>query len=277
MSAALPAPPRQAGEPTQVGGGRPRVRLLEVGIDALREGEVVDHVLGALARGDGGWIVTPNLDHLRRLVNDPSFRELCAGADLVVADGMPLVWASRLQGTPLPERVAGSNLIFSLTAAAAQSGHSVFFLGGDPGTAETASARLRERHPTLRVAGVYCPPLGFERDPALLSELRAVLARSAPDVVWVALGSPKQERLIRDLRCVLPRSWWLGVGISFSFVSGAVRRAPRWAQVLGLEWLHRLVQEPRRLFRRYLIDGLPFAVRLFAGALRARGRRGARA
>jgi N-acetylglucosaminyldiphosphoundecaprenol N-acetyl-beta-D-mannosaminyltransferase len=253
------------------------VRLLEVGIDALREGEVVDHVLGALARGDGGWIVTPNLDHLRRLVNDPSFRELCAGADLVVADGMPLVWASRLQGTPLPERVAGSNLIFSLTAAAAQSGHSVFFLGGDPGTAETASARLRERHPTLRVAGVYCPPLGFERDPALLSELRAVLARSAPDVVWVALGSPKQERLIRDLRCVLPRSWWLGVGISFSFVSGAVRRAPRWAQVLGLEWLHRLVQEPRRLFRRYLIDGLPFAVRLFAGALRARGRRGARA
>jgi N-acetylglucosaminyldiphosphoundecaprenol N-acetyl-beta-D-mannosaminyltransferase len=107
--------------------------------------------------------------------------------------------------------------------------------------------------------------------------LRNRLLASSPDVVFVALGSPKQERVIGELRSLLPAAWWLGIGISFSFVSGAVQRAPLWVQRLGLEWLHRLVQEPRRLARRYLVDGLPFAARLFANALvqRLRGTRSA--
>ncbi len=249
-----------------------RVRLMGIAIDAVRESELVDIVADELRRGRGGWVVTPNLDHLRRLVTQPAFRALCEGADWVVADGMPLVWAARLQGTPLPERVAGSNLITSLNARAASESRSVFFLGGDPGTAEAAAGRLRERSPDLRVAGCACPAVGFEEDPLQLEALRLQLVRAAPDIVWVALGSPKQERLIEQLRAHLPRAWWLGVGISFSFVSGQVRRAPRWMQVLGLEWVHRLIQEPRRLARRYLLEGLPFAVRLLGAALRGRWR-----
>jgi N-acetylglucosaminyldiphosphoundecaprenol N-acetyl-beta-D-mannosaminyltransferase len=244
----------------------PEVELAGVRLHALSEAGCIAHVVAALVSGRGGWIVTPNLDHLRRIVREPGYAALCAEADLRVADGMPLVWASRLQRTPLPGRVAGSHLVSSLTAALAREGRSIYLLGGDEGTAEGAARVLRARHPELVVAGTDCPPPGFEGDEARLRRMREELAAAAPDVVYVALGSPKQERLIRDLRAVLPGAWWVGVGISFSFLTGDVRRAPAWMQRSGLEWVHRLVQEPRRLARRYLVDGLPFAIRLLAGS-----------
>src|SRR6185436_3764670 len=134
--------PRATGRP-------PAIELEGIRLHALRQQECVTHVLDALSAGRGGWIVTPNLDHLRRLVRDPSLRESYCGADLAVADGMPLVWASRLQKTPRPERVAGSDLIWSLSRAAADRGRSIFLLGGDPGTADEAGRILRERFPAI--------------------------------------------------------------------------------------------------------------------------------
>ena len=243
-----------------------RVCLLGIELDALREEECVAHVLAELEAGRGGWVVTPNLDHLRRLVQKPDFRALCDGADLVVADGKPLLWASRIQRTPLPERVAGSDLIWSLTRGAAARGRGVFFLGGNPGTAEAAARILAERSPGLIVSGTACPRVGFELDEGSMRDLRATLEAARPEIVYVALGSPKQEQVIHALRETLPSAWWLGLGISFSFVSGEVRRAPRWMQRAGLEWVHRLVQEPRRLATRYLVHGLPFAARLLAAS-----------
>jgi len=196
------------------------------------------------------------------------------GARLVVADGMPLIWASRLRGSPLPERVAGSNLIWTLTAAAARKGAAIFLLGGNPGAAEACAERMRAEYPDVQIAGLMTPPRGFENDERAIEEILATLRASAPDIVYVALGFPKQEQLALRLAPHVPTTWFVGVGISFSFVAGEVRRAPRWMQVTGLEWVHRLVQEPRRLFRRYLVEGLPFAARLFAHALRSRaGRR----
>ena len=247
------------------------VRLLGVPIHRVTAEQTLDHIMASLRHGRGGWVLTPNLDILRRLVTDPAYAELCAPATLRVADGTPLIWASRLQGTPLPERVAGSDLIWSLTARAAAEGRSVFFLGGNPGAAEQAAAMLRERSPTLRIAGTECPPFGFETDPAYMGALRARLIAAAPDICYVALSSPKQDRLIREFRPLLPAAWFLGIGISFSFVSGEVRRAPRWIQRLGFEWLHRLAQEPGRLGRRYLVEGLPFAARLLLSSALGRG------
>ncbi|HUR29294.1 MAG TPA: WecB/TagA/CpsF family glycosyltransferase [Planctomycetota bacterium] len=238
------------------------VELEGVRLHALKEEQCVAHVVEALSAGRGGWIVTPNLDHLVRLSRDASFKERYARADLAVADGMPLVWACRLQGTPLPGRVAGSDLIWSLSRAAAENGSSVYLLGGDPGTAEAAASELRARFGPLRIAGTHCPAPGFEREPEALLEIEARLAAAAPAIVFVALGSPKQELLIDRLRARMPNTWWLGCGISFSFVSGHVERAPAWARTLGFEWLHRLMQEPRRLCRRYLVDGLPFGAGL---------------
>ncbi|TAJ23395.1 MAG: glycosyltransferase [Planctomycetota bacterium] len=238
------------------------IELEGVRLHALDEGRCVAAVVAALARGRGGWIVTANLDHLRRLARDAALRASYARADLVVADGMPLVWAARLQRTPLPARVAGSDLIWSLSRAAADSGRSVYLLGGDPGTADAAAAELRVRFPGLRVAGTCCPEPGFERRAGEIEALAARIGAARPDIVFVALGSPKQEALIERLRGRVPNAWWMGVGISFSFVAGAVPRAPAWARSAGLEWLHRLAQEPRRLARRYLVDGLPFAALL---------------
>ncbi len=242
------------------------VELEGMRLDALDENECVERVLDALAAGRGGWIVTPNLDHLRRLRGDASLRADYRRADLAVADGMPLVWACRLQNTPLPGRVSGSDLIWSLSRAAAKAGRSVFLLGGDPGTAEAAADVLRARFANLRVAGTSCPAPGFEHREAEFIALAAALVAARPDVIFVALGSPKQEAVIARLRSALPSAWWLGVGISFSFVSGDVTRAPIWIRKLGCEWIHRMVQEPRRLARRYLVDGIPFGAALMTRA-----------
>jgi N-acetylglucosaminyldiphosphoundecaprenol N-acetyl-beta-D-mannosaminyltransferase len=242
----------------------PEIQLQGVRFHAVTEERAIRFILDELDAGRGGWVVTHNLDHLRRRLRDPSFAEICADATLIVADGMPLVWASRLQHTPVPERVAGSNLTVSLSAAAAAHGRSVYLLGGAPGSAKVAAASLKARHPKLLVAGTYCPPMGFEDNPEEMQRLRALLVAATPDIVLVALGSPKQERLIRELRTDLPGTWWLGVGISLSFVSGQIRRAPPWMQRSGLEWVHRLAQEPQRLGKRYLVDGIPFAMQLLA-------------
>ncbi len=242
------------------------INLLGVRLHAMREHDVAQHVMAALNNGRGGWVVTPNLDHVRRCCFDTTYRDMIADADLIVADGMPLVWAARLQGTPLPERIAGSSLVDTLAHAASEHGRRLYLLGGSDGAAEGAATRLRRRYPGLSIAGWYAPPFGFERDPDELNIIRNRLHAAQPDVVYVALGSPKQEWLISTLRRDYPQTWWIGVGISLSFLSGQVRRAPRWMQRAGLEWLHRLSQEPGRLFVRYVVVGIPFAMRLLLNA-----------
>jgi N-acetylglucosaminyldiphosphoundecaprenol N-acetyl-beta-D-mannosaminyltransferase len=225
------------------------------------------HLFGSLRAGRGGWLVTANLDILRRHAVDAEARGLYDAADVRVADGMPLVWAARLQGDPLPERVAGSSLLWPLAARAAEEGRSVYLLGG---ATEEVNQRCREalvqRHPGLVIAG-SSPRFSSPPKPDELAPVRAELSARPPDILLVGLGSPKQEQVIRELRPVLPRAWMIGVGISFSFVTGDVRRAPPWMQKAGLEWAHRLAQEPGRLAHRYLVDDLPFAARLLGRAL----------
>ena len=245
----------------------PRVDVGGLSVHCLRERDCVKVAMTALGERRGGWIATANVDHLRRLRHSEEFREAYKDASLVVADGMPLVWASRLQGTPLPERVAGSDLTHSLTLAAADNDRSVFFLGGNPGCAEKAAALLSQKAKGLKVSGISCPPVGFENQPQALDDLAAQLRQSGADIIFVALGSPKQELFIKRMRPVLPDAWWVGVGISFSFVSGEVVRAPRWVRRIGFEWLHRLCQEPGRLWSRYLIHGPPCVVRLLGQSL----------
>jgi N-acetylglucosaminyldiphosphoundecaprenol N-acetyl-beta-D-mannosaminyltransferase len=247
-----------------------RIRLAGIEIDRLTEAEAIATILRAVSEGRGGTVVTPNLDQVRRLAQDPELTAVFEAADLVVADGMPLVWASRVQGTPLAERVAGSDLIWSLTGEAALHDRSVFLLGGAPGAAAAAEARLKAVYPGARFAGHLCPPVGFERDEREMATIRAALRAARPDIVYVALGFPKQERLIASLRPEFPRMWFLGVGFSLSFVAGQTPRAPTWMARAGLEWAHRLAHDPRRLAGRYLVHGLPFAARLLAVSFRAR-------
>ncbi len=248
----------------------PVVRLKGVELHAITERQCIHHILNSIAEGKGGTVVTPNLDIIRRCTRDLGFATLVSESDLVVPDGMPLILASKIQGTPLPARIAGSDLISSLSAAAADAGRSIFLLGGSPGSAEGAAKVLQARSPKLVVAGTYCPSMGFQDKPDEMAALIAQIVDAKPDIVWVALGSPKQELLINRIRDSLPGAWWLGIGISFSFLTGEVQRAPRWVQILCLEWLHRVWQEPGRLFKRYFVHGLPFAASLVGSAMRHR-------
>lgn len=246
------------------------VSLMGLRLAALSERETIECVLGALSEGHGGWLCTANLDILRQWRDSADVRALVSKADLVVADGMPLIWAGGLQGSPFPQRVAGSTLLLTLTAAAAQAGASIFLLGGNPGTADGAGRVLAERNPGLRVTGTMCPPFGFERDPEWQARLARALREAAPDIVYVGLGFPKQERLIVSVRSILPQTWFISCGVSFSFLAGEFPRAPAVLQRLGLEWLHRMAHEPKRLYHRYLVKGMPFFFQLLWSALAAR-------
>lgn len=238
---------------------------------ALRMQEIVNLIIGRHAQGRGGWVVTPNIDILRRLVTDNTFRTLVSSDDtLFTADGAPIIWLSRMLGTPLPERVAGSDLFVELCAAAAKNSKSVFLLGGNPGIPEIAASILQARFAKLNIVGCYSPPFGFEKAPEEMIKIQQLLIAARPDIIFVGLGSPKQEQLISAFRALLADSWWLGVGVSFSFVAGDVQRAPMWMRRVGLEWLYRVLQEPQRLFKRYFVDGIPFAISLFARNLKHR-------
>jgi N-acetylglucosaminyldiphosphoundecaprenol N-acetyl-beta-D-mannosaminyltransferase len=244
-----------------------QVSIGSVALDALTDDGVVDTVLRELAEGRGGLLITPNVDILR-LLQRPEHRPIAERARLAVCDGMPVLWASRLAGTPLPERVTGASLIWSLSRAAAAAGRSVYVVGGPPGAAERACEALVADAPGLQVRGWSCPPVGFESDPDALEEVLAGVAAAAPDVVYVCLGFPRQERLALLLAERLPATWFVGCGAAVEFVAGTRRRAPEAVQRLGLEWAHRLVQEPRRLGGRYAKDA-GFAMLLLARALLA--------
>ncbi len=248
-------------------GTLPKVSLMGVPIDCVTERQVIAHVISSIRDRRGGWIVTPNVDQLRIINERPDLMAILSEASLMVADGMPLVWASRLKGTRLPERVCGAGLTLTLTAAASRIGASIFLLGGNPGDAEAAATVLKKANPILKIAGTMCPPLGFETDALQITEIGNVLHSAKPDLVYACFGFPKQEIAIHALRHRLPSAWFLGAGGSLSIVSGRTRRAPRWIQSTGMEWLWRLGLEPRRLFGRYIMNDLPFAIRLLATAL----------
>jgi N-acetylglucosaminyldiphosphoundecaprenol N-acetyl-beta-D-mannosaminyltransferase len=246
------------------------VELLRLGFDPLTETETVDAVLSALRDGRGGWIATVNVDILRQYLRDDDVRRAIDGADIVVADGMPLVWASRVAGTPLRERVSGSSLIWTLSRAAAGAGASVYLLGGTPAGVEDTARVLADSAPGLRLAGTSSPPFGHEDDEEELRRIDQRVAEAEPDIVYIGIEFAKARRLAERLLARNPHTWFICCGISFSFVAGEIPRAPVWVQRLGAEWLHRVAQEPRRLFRRYFRDGLPVVAQLFGDALRRR-------
>jgi N-acetylglucosaminyldiphosphoundecaprenol N-acetyl-beta-D-mannosaminyltransferase len=256
------------------GGARAgRVGLSGIEIDALTEADVVQAVRQAWAEGQGGSIITVNVDIARAAKRDKELAEIIANGSLVVADGMPIVWAVRLQGDDLPERVAGSSLMYSLSEAAAADGRSIYVLGGEEGVPERAAIALAAKHRDLRIAGTQSPKFGFAKSPDGIRRVISEVTPQQPDLVFVGLGFPLQEKLIEQLRVELPRAWFIGCGGGIAMAAGVFARAHPIMQRLGLEWCHRLLLEPRRLARRYLLDDAPFAIALLTRAAARRVRR----
>ena len=206
-------------------------------------------------------VVTPNVDHLVKLhrTADPAVTAAYRAADLTLADGTPVVAASRWFGSPVPERVPGSDLVPALLASAtAEHPLTVFLLGAGPGVAEVAANHVARDWPHAEVVGTHCPPLGFERDDAENARILALLDAARPDVLVVGLGFPKQEKWVHAHRDRLACGTALCVGATIDFLAGNVARAPRWLGRVGLEWVFRLGLEPRRLAGRYANDLIHF-------------------
>ena len=202
------------------------------------------------------YVVTPNVDHIIQLERGGELAEAYKEADLIITDGKPLIWISKLYKTPIKEKISGSDLFPRLCDLAAKKGYRMFFLGAAEGVAEKAAANMEKRFPGLQVVGTYSPPIGFEENKTEMQRIRSMIKDAAPHVLIVALGCPKQELFIlhnKDELCV-PLS--LGLGASLDFEAGNIKRAPKWMANCGLERLHRMIQDPQRLIKRYLIDDL---------------------
>ncbi len=249
-----------------------RVCVDDLSFDKVTMKEAVRRIVRMAKKRDRArYVCTGNLDHLVIAERDPEFRSAYRKADLVVADGAPVVWllriASRAAGGPLPERVAGSDLFWELAKVSGEANLRLFFLGGMPGAAAKAAEVVEQRHPGARIAGTYCPPFETFDTSEEQAKIRRIVRQAAPDILLVAFGAPKQEKWIAANKDLLGVPVAIGVGGSFEMAAGVRRRAPRWLQKSGLEWLYRFAQEPKRLFQRYFVDDLPYLAGAAARAI----------
>ena len=246
--------------------------IMGVLIDRTPRADVIAQVERFVQSGRPNQIVTINVDFLNIAHKDRSFVSLLNAAALAVPDGMPLLWVSRLVGQRLPQRITGTDLLTDCAALAAQAGYRMFLLGAAPGVAEAAGQVLETRYPGLQIAGSYAPPEGeftAEENAHILDLVRA----ARPDMLFVALGTPKQERWIYENLEALGVPLCIGIGGVFNFITGRIPRAPQAMQRIGLEWLFRLLLEPRRLWRRYLVDDTQALYRAVHYAVRRRATR----
>lgn len=226
------------------------VKILGVRINTYTKSQVFSIVESFIRSKKPHLIWTANVDHLIKLTRDGQFRDIYEAADLVMADGMPLVWVSRLFGSSLPERVTGIGFLEEFAPIAEKRGYIYFFLGGNEATLDKAKDVLQENNPNLRIftyAPSYSELWSKKENDAIVSAIK----KADPDILFVGVGAPKQEKWIyRNLKKLnVPVA--MGVGGAFEMVAGVKKRAPYWMQHIGLEWLFRLIQDPRRLWKRY--------------------------
>ncbi len=234
--------------------------LFGIDIDNLRMQDAVDTLRQWVGEDEGcRFVVTPNVDHAVLLQENQPLRDAYEDAHMVLADGHPIVWASRLLKQPLPERVAGSELVPALFDSYDQSEElTVFLLGAAPGVAQTAAKNMEAQWPNIKTVGIYSPPMGFEKDDAQCDIILQRISACKPDVVVVGLGAPKQELWVHRHFQSIDAKVALCVGATIDFLAGEKKRAPLWMQKNGLEWMHRMCSEPKRLVKRYAKDAWIF-------------------
>ena len=244
-----------------------RLQLGKVPVDVVSFSQALSRIEQLVEAKHGGFVFTPNIDHVVTAEDQPAFAAAYGRASLCLADGMPIVWASRLLGDPLPERVAGSDIVGPLLELAGQRQWRVAFFGAGPGVADKAAAIAREKWRT-NVVSTDAPLVNLDNT-AQVDAIAARLAEQRVDLVLFALGAPKQELLMATIADRLTPAVLLGIGASLDFIAGTVKRAPALMQKTGFEWLYRLVQEPRRLWRRYLVNDPKFLL-ILLGTMRRR-------
>lgn len=231
----------------------PKVALGSLHAHRVTFNEAVDHIISLVHARQGGYVVTPNVDHLCVAAEHPAFAIAHRSASLCTVDGTPLLWLASACRTPLPEKISGSDLMMPVMHRAADEGLSVAFFGGTPEASSAAARMAVDRLPTVRIVSRvwprYSPGVHNEELDIAIREVQ----RNAPDIVFVAMGTPNQELFMHEHRESFGSAVLIGIGAGLDFLAGTKSRSPRWVSRVGLEWLFRLAQEPRRMASRYLV------------------------
>lgn len=233
-----------------------RMNFLNTEIDNLTMNEALDRAEELILKKKPSYVVTPNVDHIVKLESDKEFQDVYKNADLILTDGMPLIWISKIKGNPIKEKISGSDFFPKLCERAARKGYSIFLLGAAEGVAAKAANNLNEKYEGLNIVGTYSPSYGFEKKDDEIKEIIEIINEIKPDILAVGLGAPKQEKFLYKYKNELNVPISLAIGASIDFEAGNINRAPKWMQNWGLEWLYRLCKEPKRMFKRYIVDDL---------------------
>ena len=233
-----------------------RMNFLNIEVDNLTMNEAIDRAEELIIKKKPSYVVTPNVDHIVKLEDDKEFQDVYKNADLILTDGMPLIWISKIKGKPIKEKISGSDFFPKLCERAAQKGYSIFLLGAAEGVAAKAAKNLNKKYEGLNIVGTYSPSYGFEKKEDEIDKIIRIINESKPDILAVGLGAPKQEKFLYNYREQLNVPISLAIGASIDFEAGNIKRAPKWMHKNGLEWFYRLCKEPKRMFKRYIIDDL---------------------
>lgn len=231
-----------------------RLKFMNTEVDNLTMDEALDAIDALIKKNNNSYVVTPNVDHIVQLETNRELQDVYANAALILTDGKPLLWIAKWYGTPIKEKLSGSDLFPLLCERAAKRGYKMFFLGAAEGVAAKAAENLAKRYQGLQVVGTYSPPFGFEKNQEEMEKIISMVKEAKPDILIVGLGCPKQEKFMYHHCKELEVPISFGLGASFDFEAGNIKRAPRWMANHGLEWLFRITQDPKRMARRYLVN-----------------------
>ena len=232
------------------------IDFLGIRINNMKSQEILEHVDFCINRRTPCQIVGVNVDQAIRVIEEDYSREIFNNAEIVFTDGKPIIWMAKWLKRPIVEKISGPDLMMLLCERAAMKNYKVFLLGAGPGVAENAAKNLADKYTGFNCVGTYSPPFGFEKNPDEMKKIINMLKESGADQLFVGMGSPKQDIFIYENmnKYQIPVSYSMGAAIDF--IGGSVKRAPKWMSNMGLEWFHRMLQNPKRLIKRYLVDDM---------------------
>lgn len=229
-------------------------RLLNTYVNNVDMQETIAFIEERISLNKKSYVVAINVDVVMKIESDTYLKKITDNADMVLVDGKPLIWISKIYNQPVKAKISGSDLVPYLCRVAANKGYTIFILGGKDGIAEQAKERLEIEYLGIKVVGTYAPPLGFENDVAELKKINKMISDVHPDLLIACFGCPKQEKWIYENYKEYDAKVSICAGATVDFLAGNVRRAPKWMSEHGLEWFYRFLQEPKRMFKRYFID-----------------------
>lgn len=231
-------------------------QFLNTYVNNVTMDETIKEIEKMIKDNKKSYIVAVNVDVIIKIEEDDELKKATDNADMVLIDGKPLIWISKIKKKPIKEKISGSDLVPKLCEVANEKGYTIFILGGKDGIADQAKEKLENQYKNIKIVGTYAPPIGFESDKKELNKINEMINKAKPDLLFACLGCPKQEKWIAKNIDKYNAKVSICAGATVDFLAGNVKRAPKWISNIGLEWFYRFLQEPKRLFKRYFIDDI---------------------